>query len=728
MKPVVLLARLLVLFSLFVPAAGALSRVSVARADSAPQPIWQHTHEDFTPATQPDAIADTFTATASAYLVDITVAPMQNNVRAALDFQLGDDGHDSTLVYAGEERFFVPAHLKAGSAPLFRVTADPSIYTTSDETFSYSVQVFALDSIPTIDRWGVITYSGTVRDDNSSTANVLAFPVPEAGIYDLHYAFDESLQATVSIYSASGHTDSDKLSGQGDFSARLPTGIAVIVLKTIFQIQPSRGWAITVERRPNAGNFQPRSGAVLSATPDSLSVVAEPGATMVLDGQPVPAHYDPGTRRLTYRTTAVLAPGQHGISTQGPDGQTSEATGTFIVLPPSAPMPRSNPAGRFLGQPWMQTVTPDGRYSLQMPASWRMVTQPGLLALAGPQGSPFLLLITRYRSGPIDALATARTIGAAMTTHLQLSGPWRYAGSTARAGFSAATRTGGKVGVTTNLVLPDAGASSLLLAFGFGSSSLTGDDAVLLSRIEGSITSNNASQVEAARIWLPYHTNGLALQLPQGWLADYSGSTRGVSWFIGPDSGALLVGISQDGTTSGGIGDLGEQATELVSTEMHDIHMLHTETLGNVYRWEAVFVASDGSTVGLELGQAVLHGTHFQALWADTDLTAAAANLPIFDHMLDSQAAAAGQQAPLRRGLAQVLDALRERGGLYASALDNAGQLTATARQQLQLKKVNDEFSAYQNALSIANTMYQTNQITMCNMSSSCSYAWVNGF
>ena len=130
---------------------------------------------------------------------------MQNDVRAALEFRLGDDSHDFTGVNAGEERFFVPIHLKIGSMPALRVIADPSIYATADESFSCGVQVSGLGSIPAEDRWDVISYSGSVRDDNSGTYDMMAFSVPEAGTYDLHYAFADSLRVTLSVYSDTGH-------------------------------------------------------------------------------------------------------------------------------------------------------------------------------------------------------------------------------------------------------------------------------------------------------------------------------------------------------------------------------------------------------------------------------------------------------------------------------------------------------------------------------------------
>ncbi len=79
-------------------------------------------------------------------------------------------------------------------------------------------------------------------------------------------------------------------------------------------------------------------------------------------------------------------------------------------MPPLSLQPPRTPAGTVAGQAWVGTSTPDGRYTLRMPSSWKMAARDGTVLLAEPRGEAFVQASERMLGDAINASQVAHAI------------------------------------------------------------------------------------------------------------------------------------------------------------------------------------------------------------------------------------------------------------------------------------------------------------------------------
>ncbi|MGH2346824.1 MAG: hypothetical protein ACRDG4_16480, partial [Chloroflexota bacterium] len=346
-------------------------------------------------------------------------------------------------------------------------------------------------------------------------ANTFAFKAPTPGAYTVHYQIPSG-SAHIIVVTEAGERDSGKVTGEGGFTVSLPMGLSVLGLKQV----PGSGimhWHLWVGSAPKAHDFSPANKATLPTAPAALSVGAAAGAKLVLDHQPVGGTVD-SAGRVTYRPPQPLPAGLHLLQVQGADGTPATASATFTIAPPLETQAVARAAGSFEGRQWVRTSTPDGRYQLLKPASWRMAASAGTVVLSDPKGGATVLLSERFLGTSVDALAIAHQVGATLQKRLKLSTAWHYNGTRGKATFSGVVPAAGKSGplASAALVLPSLDHFSLLLAFGFGQQDAKGAMAGVPARIENSIAPNDEAAIDAARRYTRYDQGALSLEYPKG--------------------------------------------------------------------------------------------------------------------------------------------------------------------------------------------------------------------
>src|SRR5690349_21797395 len=204
---------------------------------------WHIDKGQIDPGSGRSAITQTFTPTTATCLVEVVLAG--SDAGDEIYMQLGDDQHDYTQVYSGEDRFFAVTHLHAGVMPAFRLIADPN-HNYGGRTLNYAVQVIGIPSLP-LNADGVAV---------SQVHNVLGLNVPSAGTYTIHYHLDGGT-AHIQVASGAGQQDSGQLSGEGGFTVKLPVGVAGLALNPA----PANGalhWSLAIGKAPAARDFQPK--------------------------------------------------------------------------------------------------------------------------------------------------------------------------------------------------------------------------------------------------------------------------------------------------------------------------------------------------------------------------------------------------------------------------------------------------------------------------------------
>jgi hypothetical protein len=634
--------------------------------------VWQLSRHAFSPSSgATDTISDTFTPTTDTYMVDVQMA--SSDASDEIYMQLGDDRTDITQIQSEEDRIFIVSHLRAGVVPAFRAIPDPN-HDYGGRTIYYAVTVYRVPDLP-LDADGMAV---------SQIVNILAFKAPVAGSYTVHYQIPSG-SAHIIVVTEAGERDSGKVSGEGGFAVNLPAGLAVLGLKQV----PGNGilhWHLWVGSAPKAHDFSPANQAKLPTAPAALSVGAAAGAKLVLDHQPVGGTID-SSGRVTYRPPQPLPAGLHLIQVQGADGTPATASATFTIAPPLETQAMSKPAGSFEGRPWVRTSTPDGRYQLLKPASWRMAASAGTVVLSDPKGDATVLLSERFLGTQVDALAVAHQIGATLKGRLKLHESWHFGHTGGKATFSGNVPAVGNSGPLTsaNLVLSSSAHFSLLLAFGFGQQDATGAMARTLTRIENSITPNDDAAIDAAHQYARYDQGALSLEYPNGWAANFT--TTGGTWFVSPADQAVLLAVGLDfpaaKASSSAAQQFGRQLESVIQSGIHTkLRVVQESASGGVYRWVAVFPISGGTSVGVEIGQIAVGKGHLVGMWGDTLLERLPGNLPVLEHSLNSAARAAGTTPPTpltARAVIQAIEQIVPEDTAATNADGSSGSQSVTA-------------------------------------------------
>ncbi|MGH2411126.1 MAG: hypothetical protein ACRDGS_12255, partial [Chloroflexota bacterium] len=472
----------------------------------------------------------------SNYVVEIQLAG--SNSGDEVYAQLGTSNSDATQVTAGEDRFFVASNLVAGHMPRFRVLADPK-HDYGGRTLTYAAAVYTVPGLP-LDVTGIAA---------TSLPNILAFTAPSSGSYTIHYTFDSGSAHIIVLDQSNHQQDSGKVTGEGSYTVSLPGGLTAIGLKQTPDSGVAMNWHLIVGQTITVSKLSPANNARLTTSPATLSAVAPSGAKLVLDHRTVGGVYDAATGTVTYHPVTPIPAGEHMLQVAGADGTLAAASAQFVVLPNLAVAPPTTPAGTVNGQPWVHTTTPDGLYHLRMPAAWHLLSAGTRVVLLDPKGSGMVLLDERFLGQSLDALAVARQLSAKLGGTLKVQHAWQYKGGKDDAVFGAVATTASHPGplVSINKVLPSAADYSLLLAYGYGNP--TSAVTATLGGIEGSIGINNQKQIQSSRLYQQYASDGLKVEYPVGWAANFVES--GGSWFAGPQDGALLIAIGRTYTGTG---------------------------------------------------------------------------------------------------------------------------------------------------------------------------------
>jgi hypothetical protein len=701
--------------------------------------VWQLAKRAFNPSSgATDTISDTFTPTTDTYMVDVQMA--SSDASDEIYMQLGDDRTDITQIRSEEDRIFVVSHLQAGVVPAFRAIPDPD-HDYGGRTIYYAVTVFRVPNLP-LDADGMAV---------SQIANIFAFKAPTPGAYTVHYQIPSG-SAHIIVVTAAGERDSGKVTGEGGFTVNLPVGLSVLGLKQV----PGSGimhWHLWVGSAPKAHDFSPANKATLRTAPTALSVGAVPGAKLVLDHQPVGGTVD-AAGRVTYRPPQPLPAGLHLLQVQGADGTPATASATFTIAPPLETQTVATPAGSFGGVQWVRTSTPDGRYQLLKPASWRMAASAGTVVLSNPKGDATVLLSERFLGTSVDASAIAHQVGATLQKRLKLNKAWQYSGTRGKATFSGAVPAAGKLGplASTNLVLPSLDHFSLLLAFGFGQQDAKGTMDGMLTRIENSITPNDDAAIDAARHYSRYDQGALSLDYPKGWAANFT--TTGGTWFVSPADQAVLLAVGLDfpasKASSSAAQQFGRQLESVIQSGIHTkLRVVRESASGGTYRWVGVFPISGGTSVGVEIGQIAVGKGHLVGMWGDTLLERLPGNLPVLEHSLNSAALAAGTTPPTPLTARAVIRAIEQIVPADTSATNangsSAGQsVTAPGKPgsagymsdytsgntRLQaLQRIQQQQESYSFASSMSTMSYVSNMNSISTLGgSNWSYQYTNSY
>ncbi len=627
-----LLTATLLLLGLILPAWSDTVLPLTAHADA--QIVWHLDSGTFNPTDGQAVTAQTFTPRSAVYLVEVELAGSNSGDEAYV--QLGDNQDDITQVRSGEDRFFTASNLKPGTTPAFRIIADPK-HNYGGRTLTYSAAVYTVPPTGT-EISGVAT---------SAVPNVIVFSAPQATTYTVHYSLDSG-SAKLIIIDITGATVKDlgTISGTGATTAILPVGTFALGLEQ----QPkgsSINWTLSIGLAPDVGAISPANRAQLKQSPATLWAATQANATLVLDNRTVTAGYDAASGHLTYHPNPALAAGLHALAVAGPDGTQAASVSHFLILPPTSIAAPATPAGSLGGLALAHTTTPDGRYRLLKPTTWRMAGSGGTVYLVDPRGQAVIMLSERYLGQTVDASAIVHTIGAKVTSKYSLSGGWSYGGSAAAATLCGTLKSSGQAGAFTLAVrvLPSLDRHGLLIAYGFSLNAAGAPTASTLAALEASLAPNDAAGIVAARPMLHYAADVVTLEYPQGWLANFT-DPHG-SWFIGQNDQAVLIAA---GVATGGaaldrpaLKSLGQQVQGYIGTQIHSrLQILKEQTTAGSYRWLAAFSGPDGKLNGVEVGEIVAHNGKVVELFGDTTLDEAPTNLPLFAHVLDSAAQAAG--------------------------------------------------------------------------------------
>jgi len=647
---------------ILLPQAGGGATPGIAHAAAAPKLVWQVANRSFDPTNAVDEIDSTFTPTGSTYVVEIQLAGSNNGDEVYA--QLGTSNSDATQVTVGEDRFFVASNLVAGHMPRFRVLADPK-HAYGGRTLTYATAVYTVPGLP-LDVTGVAA---------TTLANILAFKAPVSGSYTIHYTLDSGSAHIIVLDQSNHQQDSGKVSGEGSYTVSLPGGLTAIGLKQAPDSGVAMNWHLIVGQAITVSKLSPANNARLTTPPATLSALAPSGARLVLDHQTVGGVYNAATGAVIYRPATPLPAGEHLLQVAGADGTVAAASSQFVVLPNLSLAPPITPAGTVNGQPWVQTSTPDGLYHLRMPASWRLLSVGTRVALLDPKGSGMVLLDERFLGQSLDALAVARQLSAKLGGTLKVQRAWQFLGGKDKAVFSAVATTSSHPGplVSVNMVLPSAADYSLLLAYGYGNP--TNPVTTTLAGIEGSIGINTLKQTQNSRRYQHYSSDGLTVDYPVGWAANFVES--GGSWFAGPQDGALLIAIGRTYTGTGANSTEAQTFAGQVQTLEKSAHpklvLITSSTSAGVVRWIGAYPTTNGASVVIEIGQAVVGNGHFVGMWGDTPLERAPANLAILQHAMDTAAAGAGLAPPSSLTVDLMIQAVRQAGGSGASATTSNG-------------------------------------------------------
>ncbi len=634
--------------------------------------VWRLDQRSFDPSSGRDTIAQTFTPTSQYYLVQVALS--SSDPQDEIFVQLGDNDYDYTQVQSGEQRFFAATHLRAGAMPALRAIADPK-HDYGGRTLTYAVRVFSALDVPQ-------SLSGTAA---SAVPNYLLFQIAQAATYTIHYHL-ASGSAVLAVANGSQTKKSGKLTGDGGFSVDLTAGPMLAELQQV-PGSTAMDWTIVVGIAPAAHDFQPANNASLKLAPETVSVVTDPGAGLLLDRRVVAGSYDASTRRLTYRPARPLAPGLHLLEVMSADGMPATRHAEFLVLPPTTVQPPSHPAGTVDGQAWVRTSTPDGRYGMLMPESWQMAGANGTVVLADKNGAAFAILNERFLSTVVDASELAHKVVSLLPSvfkHLKASGSPTYAGNANGATFSmtVTTPTGSRMTLIGS-VLPSPKQFSLLLAFGFADPQQPAS-VKQLSRVLSSLAAHDEAGVRAARFWSRFAQPGLHLDYPSDWAADFT--SPNVTWIAGPRDQAVMIAIGSeyDGPANpSNAGRLGQQVLTYIKSNLHaNLEILANQSANGVYRWLGRYTSKDGRTDYVEVGQAVVANGHLESLWGDTSVDQLPANLPVFERCLDSAALYAKVKPSQSFTVVSTVQALRANSPQPASIgqgqTGTSGQTTAS--------------------------------------------------
>ena len=508
-----------------IPASPA-TRASVGRAverlaaGAPPLVVWQLKQRTFDPAKGTDTISHTFVPTTSCYQVYVTL--VSSGASDVMYVQLGTSAQDASEIQSGEEHFFVACHVQPGVMPVLRAIPVPS-HNYAGRSLTYALAVLLPMPVP-------ISVDGISA---GTATNALLLRVSKPANYTVHYHLDSG-SVSISAVSGSTVTSTGKVGGDGGITTRLQTGLTEIVVQPEPQSGESLHWTIEVGIAPEVRKFSPPDGAVLKQAPRSVTVQASAPGRIVLDRLPVSSHYDAATGLVSFDARQPLAAGIHIVEVVGADGTLAASHATFRVMPPLSLQPPRTPAGTVAGQAWVSTSTPDGRYTLQMPSSWKMAAHDGTVLLAEPHGEAFVQASERMLGDAINASQVAHAIASHFPGTPQFS--------TIGAGASFSTTLTGKNGVRAKLlflVSPSLAQHSLLLAVGLS----TGVQPALaeqVAAIMASFKANGDAGVRQARVWLHYQHGGFNLDYPAGWMADLTSTDLAV--LVGPFDQAYVVG------------------------------------------------------------------------------------------------------------------------------------------------------------------------------------------
>ena len=274
--------------------------------------------------------------------------------------------------------------------------------------------------------------------------------------------------------------------------------------------------------------------------------------------------------------------------------------------------PPTTPAGTINGAPWVNTTTPDGLYHFKMPASWRLLASGTHVVLLDPKNSGVVILDERFLGQTLDATAIAKQISTNFKGTLNVQGKWTYLGTKDKAAFTGLVTPKGKTTTlaSVNLVLPSPSRDSLLLAYGYGNA--TNAAVTNLGDIEGSIGINSLTQIQSSRTYQNYSRDGLTVDYPVGWAANFVQNNG--TWFAGPEDGAIMVAV---GATYSGSGAndteakaFAGQVQALEKTTHPKIVLLSQSTTNGVDRWIGAYPSDDGTSIVIEIGQALVGNGH----------------------------------------------------------------------------------------------------------------------
>ncbi|MGH2345633.1 MAG: hypothetical protein ACRDG4_10440 [Chloroflexota bacterium] len=673
--------------ALLLPHAGSSSGPGIAHA-AAPKLVWQIAKRTFDPATKVDEIDSTFTPTANTYVIEVELESADLGDEAYV--QLGASDSDATQVTTDEDRFFAAADLVKGTMPRFRFIADPK-HDYGGRTLTYAIAVYAVPDLP-LDVSGVAV---------SALPNILAFRAPGPGSYTVHYTLDSGSAHIILLDQSNHQQDSGKISGEGGYTVTLAGGLTGIGLKQTPASGTEMHWHITVGQAVTVGKLSPANNARLTTPPSTLSAVAAKGAQLVLDQKPVGGKYDPASRTVTYTPSRPLAAGEHVLQVAGADGTLAAKSSRFVVLPDLAGAPPTAPAGTFNGASWVSTTTPDGLYHFKMPASWRLLASGTKVIVYDPKNSGIVILDERFLGQSLDATSVAKQISANFKGAFTVHGKWQYQGGKDKAVFSGVVTAKGQKNplASVNMVYPSASSYSLLLAYGYGTT--TTATVTNLGEIEGSIGINTFKQIQSSRQYQHYAKDGLKMDYPVGWAADFADTGGG--WFAGPQDGAVLIAVGRTYSGSGAntkeAQSFASQVQDLEKSAHPKIVWLTQSTSNAAVRWIGAYPSDDGKSIVIEIGQSLVGNGHFVGIWGDTPLEQAPANLAVLQHSMDSVAAGAGLTAPATLTVDSMIQAMRQAGGSGASATTSNGKSSSPGSA--------DYLAGYQR-LAAQNAMYTT--------------------